>query len=283
MNKFAVFILTHGRPNRVLSYETLRRQGYTGPIYIIIDDEDMSGDKYRHIYGDQVIEFNKQAIAERYDEADNFNDRRSVFYARNASFEIARDLGLEYFLQLDDDYSRFDWRFNSVFQYTQKKIKNLDNVFDAILEYYKSIPAASIAMAQGGDLIGGQDNYALRSFGTKRKAMNTFFCSTGRPFAFVGRINEDINTYVSEGNKGKLFITLLGLSITQLETQSNSGGMTELYQKVGTYWKTFYTIMYAPSCVKISVLGPLHLRIHHQVDWNSAVPRIIREDWKKQN
>ena len=37
---FAAFILTHGRPEHVYTYKTLRSQGYTGQIYIVIDDED---------------------------------------------------------------------------------------------------------------------------------------------------------------------------------------------------------------------------------------------------
>ena len=43
---FAVFILTHGRPNNVKTYKTLKRFGYTGKIYIIIDNEDTSADDY---------------------------------------------------------------------------------------------------------------------------------------------------------------------------------------------------------------------------------------------
>lgn len=38
---------------------------------------------------------------------DNFNEHRAILYARNESFRIARELGLTYFLQLDDDYSDF--------------------------------------------------------------------------------------------------------------------------------------------------------------------------------
>lgn len=37
---FCAFILTHGRPDKVLTYRTLRRAGYTGKIFIVVDDED---------------------------------------------------------------------------------------------------------------------------------------------------------------------------------------------------------------------------------------------------
>lgn len=37
---FAVFILSHGRADNIKTIKTLKKQGYTGKIYIIIDDED---------------------------------------------------------------------------------------------------------------------------------------------------------------------------------------------------------------------------------------------------
>ena len=43
---FAIFILTHGRPDNVKTYNVIRNRGYTGNIYIIIDNEDKSAKKY---------------------------------------------------------------------------------------------------------------------------------------------------------------------------------------------------------------------------------------------
>ena len=40
MDDFAVFILTHGRPNSVKTIKTLKKCGYTGKVFIVIDDED---------------------------------------------------------------------------------------------------------------------------------------------------------------------------------------------------------------------------------------------------
>ena len=218
-DRFAVFILTHGRPNRVVTYNALRREGYTGDVYIIIDNEDKTADEYRKRFGDKVIIFDKAAIAQTFDEGDNFNDRRAVIYARNASFKIAQDLGLDYFLQLDDDYQKVDFRFTSNFLYTQRLVKNLDRLFATILDYYKSNPALTIAMGQSGDYVGGINSTTAEEVKMKRKAMNTFFCSMRRPFQFFGRINEDVNTYVTLGNRGALLLTFFNTSITQETTQ----------------------------------------------------------------
>lgn len=44
---FAVFILSHGRAGKVYTFDTLRKQGYTGKIYIIIDNEDEQEAEYK--------------------------------------------------------------------------------------------------------------------------------------------------------------------------------------------------------------------------------------------
>ena len=281
-NNLVVFILTNGRPEKVVTYKTLRSHGYTGKIYLLVDDLDKTKDEYIKLYKDEVIIFDKKAIAKTFDQGDNFNDMRAIVYARNASFEVAKNLGIKYFIQLDDDYIAFVYRFNNKFIYKYKKIKNLDKVFNHLLTYYISSGISSLAFLQGGDFIGGEDSGKAKAISLYRKAMNSFICSTDRPFKFVGRINEDINSYTHLASKGLLFLSTNQVSLTQLQTQSNSGGMTELYLDSGTYIKSFYSVMYQPSSVKIFILKDrLTGRLHHKVNWKCTVPKILRESIKK--
>lgn len=274
---FCVFILTHGRPDKVYTYNLLKRSGYSGKVYIVIDDEDQTREQYLKHFGGNVLIFSKKDIASRFDEADNFGDRRSIFYARNACFELAEKVGCKYFIQLDDDYKAFQCRVDKHLNAGYCLIKNLDCVLEAMLRYYESIPALTIAMAQGGDFLGDSGNASW----LKRKAMNSLICSTDRPFAFMGRINEDVNTYTNLGRRGELFLTIGAVQLLQHPTQQNTGGMTELYLASGTYTKSFYSVMYSPSCVKISVMGLNHKRIHHKVSWNNTAVKILAETHKK--
>jgi len=277
-DKFVVFILTHGRPNNVITYRTLKRGGYTGDIYIIVDNEDKAINEYKKNFGDKVIVFDKAEIAKTVDCGDNFNDRRTVLYARNACFDIARELGIEYFVQLDDDYTNIHYRFDcELVSVTGIEVGSLDSLFAVILEFYKSIPAVTIAMGQGGDMLGGKDGGYSKDLRLRRKAMNTFFCSVNRQFDFIGTLNDDVNTFVSQGNRGRLFLTFFNAAIIQMQTQYNPGGLTDIYLDRGTYVKTFYTIMYAPSCVKIAEMGHTRQRLHHRISWDNAVPKIIDE------
>lgn len=276
---FCAFILTHGRADRVFTYKTLKKCGYTGPIVFVVDNEDKTVKEYKKAFKDRVYVFDKKGMAVKMDEGDNFNDRRAIIYARNACFDIAKELGYKYFIELDDDYTDFRHMKNHKGEYCDKKIKDLDSVFDVMLDYYISIPALSIAMAQGGDFVGGKMGSSWKK--PKRKAMNSFICSVDRPFKFFGRVNEDVNTYTNLGSRGGLFLTTMDLKLQQKQTQTNSGGMTEMYLDSGTYVKSFYSVIYQPSSVKVGVMHSKNSRIHHQIRWRNTVPRILSEEHKK--
>jgi hypothetical protein len=283
---FAVLILTHGRSDNVITYNTLRRQGYNGRIVLMVDDEDDQIANYKEKYGNQVIVFSKQAAIDMTDSGDNFGKRNSVVYARNYTFEVAKQIGIQYFLELDDDYTQFRYTFDNDRQYITKNIniKTLNNVIKTILEFYITSGATTIAMSQGGDFIGGEGSKVSslhRSGKFSRKVMNSFFCSVDRPFKFMGRINEDVNLYAENGVRGSLFITVPRIRLEQKQTQANDGGLTDIYLDLGTYVKSFYSVMYAPSCVKISEMGVTSRRLHHRVSWKHTSPMIVPESCKK--
>ena len=149
-----------------------------------------------------------------------------------------------------------------------------------MIDFLEETNAYTVAFGQGGDFIGGKDS-SLAKAKIKRKAMNSFFCSTERPFKFFGSINEDVNTYCKLGSQGKLFMTIRDVSLKQKNTQSTKGGMTDEYLDNGTYIKSFYSIITNPSCVKIFGMETTNSRIHHRVNWNTAVPKILSDRYKK--
>lgn len=283
---FVAFILSHGRADRVVTYDSLKKSGYTGRIVIVLDNEDPSAPEYISRFGSEnVVIFDKAAIAETFDEGVP-GDRRTIVYARNACFDIARKLGYRYFIELDDDYTVFEWRFDNRLRYItkDKAVCNLDAVFDIMLDFFKKIPAKSIAMAQVGDYLGGGAGGEGKQLRTKRKAMNSFICDTERQFTFLGRINEDVNTYTRNTSTGDLFLQIQQVCLLQKQTQSNAGGMTEVYLDSGTYLKSFFTVMYQPSSVKVRTMGNEYVnqkRLHHRVNWMLTAPKILKEKFKK--
>jgi hypothetical protein len=281
-NEYVVFILTYGRSKKVHTYDTIRKQGYRGKIYLVCSDDDSQVNDYKKNFPNEVVVFNKQEYANTFDIGDNFNDNRVVVFARNAIFSIAEKLGYTYFIVLDDDYTAFRYTADANGTYLTKarNAKNLSVLFDMMFKYYKKTNAVTLCIAQGGDFIGGENSRVFKKK-LSRKAMNFFISSTERKFPFIGRINEDVNTYVRYGTLGHIFLTICDLRLEQLDTQSNTGGLTEFYLDGGTYVKSFYTVLFNPSCTKINLMGNKNKRLHHMIKWNNAVPKLLQENIKK--
>ena len=278
---YVVFILSHGRPNNVLTYKTLIKCGYKGKIYIVVDNEDDCIYEYIKRFGeDNVKVFDKKKIADQIDEANNFDNRKVIVHARNYCFELAKNLGYKYFIQFDDDYYEFIYKFSDT--KGQVLSKDINKIFDLMFSFYKRTSALSICFAQTGDFIGGVDNGKGVYRFAKRKCMNSFFCSTERPFRFIGSINEDVNTYTTLGSRGNLFLTIPVFAINQKDSQTQKSGMSDIYKLQGTYIKSFTTILTQPSSVFISMMNANHKRIHHSISWRNTTPMIINERYKKQ-
>ena len=204
--KFVVFILTHGRADNVKTFNTIRRAGYTGDIVLVVDDEDDNVNDYRLKFGyKNVYVFRKKYYVENCDNIQR-GDTRVILYARNACFDIATEIGKEWFMELDDDYNEFSYKFNEHGEFKQQPIKDMDFVLRMLVEFLeKNVRVKTLAMAQCGDYVGGKNGDMGKSIKIKRKAMNSFICNVDRRFKFIGRVNEDVNTYVLEGTRGGYF------------------------------------------------------------------------------
>lgn len=297
---FCVIILSHGRPNDQATVKTLEKFGYTGDWFILLDNEDETIDQYKELYGeDRIAVFNKEAAMVGVDTQDNFRIKKTVVYARNVSYEIARDMGYKYFMMCEDDHDSVRWRMNPEIEYSSKMLsldKNyceLDQVIDTMLDFLDATPRVqTVCMAQSGDYIGGGGSrMATQQY--RRKAMGTFITRVDDPIEFTGTMNDDTNAYVSLAHKGKLMLTTGFIAVNTKETQKNSGGNTDIYASMGTYVKSFYSVMLHPSGVKVAVLfntsarkavGPKTnntFRLHHRVNWKNVAPLIISEKYKK--
>lgn len=284
-DNFAVFILTHGRAGNIPTIKSMRNSGYTGKIWLIIDDEDSQMDEYKKNY-ENVYVFCKEDARKITDTQDTGTSKAAVVFARNYAHKIAKEIGLDYFLVLDDDYRTFRHTCDYDFNYVTKDsgVNNMDNIIEGYLQFLETSNALTVCFSQGGDFIGGEGSGLFRSMQKgklSRKAMNSFFMKTDRPFKFIGRINEDVNAYVTLGIKGELMFTVGQVRLEQAQTQANAGGLTDIYLEKGTYVKSFYSVMCAPSCVSLMMMGDVNPRIHHKISWNNCTPKIISEVHKK--
>lgn len=277
---FIALILSHGRADNVKTYRTLRKHGYTGPIRVVVDNKDKELPEYCRRFGDECIVFDKDEAAKDVDLADNFGGTDCVIFARNQCHTLAKRLGFRYFIELDDDYSYFSFKFNSDLYFQSTKIKDLDAVFSAMVGFLEATPADCICMAQEGDFIGGPNGFGKKIF-LSRKIMNTFVCDSEKSFRFWGRINEDTTAYALGGLRGKLFFTINLVAVAQAKTQQSAGGLTDVYRRLCTYVKSFYSVMFCPSAVTVKDMGETNRRIHHKINYNGSAPKILSEKWRK--
>ena len=145
---FAVFILTHGRAENISTIRALHNCGYTGRYYLIIDDEDDQADLYREKYGDKVVQFNKQKAVDESDPMDLLNEHRAILYVRRECFKIAKQLGVKWFLQLDDDFTSFSIRTAKDGHLKSNVIKNLDKACEGLIEVLRDTDALMLLLSQ---------------------------------------------------------------------------------------------------------------------------------------
>lgn len=302
--EYCFFILSYKRAKfcHDNTFRLINSFRHSGKIFIVCSDDDSTIDEYIEIFGNQnVLIFNKERIQNIYDidvmDCFNYEKKIGILWARNAVYEFARNLGYEHFIVLDDDYDSLHlkmikYKGNKTIL---KEIRNIFNIMDfdtvasLMFDLLDSQPFISVvAFAQNGDFIGGSENRFVLE-GYKFKAMNWFFHSTKKITRYIGRINEDVNRYLYNNNTGRLSLSISDISLHQFMTQNADNGMTDIYKKMGTYIKSFYSVMMNPSCCSIALIGNTYnkfnvfetMRIHHQIKFKYNVPKILNEKYSK--
>lgn len=290
LTDFCVFILTNKRPDNVKTVDTFKEFGYTGDWYLVVDDKDPTIDKYIENFGLEKIKiFSKAEVYKHMDMFDNFEENEqnvgSPVYARNACYDIAEELGVRYFCVFDDDYTEYQFRYESLDGEHLRAcdVDDMDSIFCALLDFLDcSDRIKTVALAQNGDFIGGIDGGKFKK-GVLRKAMNSFVCDTHKRIEFCSRFNDDVSTYVRYGKMGDLFYSYCGVTVHQTETQQNKkGGISENYLNYGTYVKSFYTVLECPSAVKVGIMMSKYWRMHHKIKEEVAYPKVVSGRYKKQ-
>ena len=277
---FAVMICSHGRAETLTTYDMLRRQGYTGKIIVVIDDEDDQRDAYESRF-EWVEVFCKE---EYYKSSDGViqGKQKGILYARNACYDIAVRNGLKFFTEFDDDFSGIDCRYFDGEKLKSYKVENLDELFTQILDMFEHEKVVSVSLLTQGDYIGGGPN-AKGIAGVTRICNQAFFLMTERRIDFISSMNEDMCSALTYGMRGRLF---LGLNGTMLEAEpiannKMGNGMTEFYKKLAPFARAFTAVIVRPDC---ALSEPVDKKDSFRIKvktWDIAVPKILNERYKK--
>lgn len=193
---FACIVISHGRPE-CSTVKVLRECGYTGKIYIVVDDEDKTLPDYIERYGADVHVFHKE---ENFDTGDLGGSMACGVFARNQCLKVAEKNNLTYYLELDDDLESLTYRYNDDGHLRGIKAKGIDRLFEGMCIYFDEAPVQCLGFGNAVDYIGGVPTF--ESGKANRTVMNSFFLRTSNKIYWRSRNSDDIITVVDEGQKG---------------------------------------------------------------------------------
>ena len=273
MPEYAVMICSHGRAETMTTYDLLRERGYTGKIYVIVDDLDTQIGEYFQRFGKQVIIFNKEEYYEKTDTMDNFHALGTPVYARNFCFDFAAEKKLDYFCMMDDDITDFQIRYEKDGQLKGKKAFHMDELLGSMVEYMDEADITQIGWAFPGGLIGGLNGRFKTGLGIT--ACCAVILKTNSGVRYVGTFNEDVNIAFKYWKEGHKFFEVYMLNVVSPERGTNDGGLADLYRKESFYRACFYSIILEPCSCKLRSDAKMTL------SRGTVAPKIISERYKK--
>lgn len=146
---FACIVISHGRPE-CSTVKVLRECGYTGKIYIVVDDEDEALPDYIERYGADVHVFHKE---ESFDTGDLGGSKACGVFARNQCLKVAEKNNLTYYLELDDDLESLTYRYNDDGHLRGIKAKGIDRLFEGMCIYFDEAPVQCLGFGNAVDYV----------------------------------------------------------------------------------------------------------------------------------
>lgn len=277
---FALFILSNGRPDEQLSLNLMLDHGYTGDWYILCDNLDETLDRYKEIYGDKVIVFNKEEWGEKTDTFGNEKDMRSVVYARNASMHIAREMGYKYMAQFDDDHQKYVIRYEDEGSLRTGGIgKRMNEIVNAFVGYLENSPVGTLTFGYGAPYIGGLNGEFSKGLGTSW-VYSTFFIDLEYDFEFRGLHVEDYIFVSDYMKRGIPMYSVYDIQMSTFSRGSNAGGLQDIYDSSSDYEVAFYALMNEPKAVEVT-LKTANNKFATTQRPATRTPKVLNERWRK--
>lgn len=290
-NDFAIFILTHGRPNKQLTVEALNTANYTGKIYFVVDDTDSTIQEYIDLFGtENVIIFDKNYYLNNIDVGTNTPSAKCILYAKCATEDIAKHFGLKYFVIADDDLTDFRFRFpdkdNIVLN--SWRIVKMDEVLEAMIDFMENGDLVSLGLCEHNFFFTGVKNYDDKH--TQK------LCDLRIPHQFILRNSKHTVNWISYFGEDDITAMFCNYERPwykfpklQLFTEPIGGysttvdGMADTYKALTEFGRCMFFKMYRPDCVTIK---KMFSKSQKRKMWtkvivkNNAFPRIISGRYK---
>lgn len=275
MNNFAIFITTHGRP-QCLTYHTLRKAGYTGQMFCVVDNTDKKIGEYQENFGkENVLIFDKMDYVYEVDKITNEMILSTVLYARKACYDFARQMNIKHFIIADDDITLFKYRIILDDKLKSIPVTNFDATIDIILDYFTNTDISILGIADAGIYFGGKEGvYKNR---VRHMFSVCYLCKTEDEIEFKSVCFEDMYSSIASNRDGKLCFEILDICQVSepMGLGTTEGGTTEFYRNNSRYKRSFYDIIAFPDCLFLDENCIMRRREIYMY------PRIISSRYKK--
>ena len=282
MEDFAVFICTHGRPDRQLTWNMLKSAGYTGKLYLVLDDTDTTIQRYIDNYGsDNVIVFDKNHYINSCDTGDNVGHYACILYAKNAVEDIARSFGLSAFLVVDDDITGLRYRYNDDGVIRSVRIKqDLDSVLDSYVEYMLSTNIACLGFAGCSVFFSGSSAFEGDRIQRYRYPYQICLRNTLYSVNWTSWYGEDTITLLLHGIRGQFwfFPPFIQYDTIMVGDTTKDGGMNEVYVNNSSFLLNFIKFRSCPTQLRMILY---HGKFLASIVDKTAYPKLISGDYKK--
>ena len=283
-NDIDLFIPSYHRPNNLKTVKYFRSIDWEpSKIHVVIDSEaedKADYDKAAEKTGFTLHIFDMAEARKRYDYIHRPSfAHRSAGQARNMFFDIASDLGIDFYVVQDDDTSCYQKNYHGKYL-GMATGEDVRNVFVGIRAMMKRRHIGLFGVSQTGDFIGGDNDKIFR-----KKVMNTTFYNT--PYIYRGERgvqDDDTSLFTGVMNMG-LFTGSIGdgLVLAQTTSAKQKGGLTDLYNECKLLNKALVCPIQFPSAIFAEKQKKNGGRMHHHIVNKYLMPCIIRNDGGRDN
>lgn len=279
---FAVFIITHGRPNNQKTLNLLLSMGYTGKYYLVIDDLDDTRDEYYLRYdSENIIVFHKYDYINSTDTGLSVPIINFAVFARNAVEDIAVELGLDYFMVFDDDITNFRIRYDDSGSLKSRSLYGIiDEVFEDCIQFMADADICCTSFGFCNVYRSGVSALYIEN-SRNRLCAEAFIRSTKVKFDWRLNTVEDLITSIVYNRMGYPLLQLLPVQVEiQMSEGAVAGGNSDAYNDVGLFKLNFMPTIIYPDCNKMSYVNN---KWRTTLNAECSVPKIVSSTYRKED
>lgn len=273
-----IFIPSYHRPHNNKTAKYFIGNGYPAEkIHVVCDSEADDIAEYeteRDLQGYQLHIFDMDEARARYDYVHRPSKaRRSAGQARNMFYDIAEELGITFYIVIDDDTSHFEYR--PFVKYMRKaRIEEVVKTFVMIKALMQKHHLGVFGLSQTGEMFGADYDTKLLRW----KVMNVTFYDTRYIYRGERGVQDnDTSQFVNIYNEGYFTASLRsGIVLSQAPSATQSGGLTDLYQECKLLNKALVTVIQFPSAIVAEKQVMNGNRLHHHINARYLIPKVMR-------